>query len=274
MSVIHAQGLVAGAVGLFLGKLFRKKIIISTHSVYSFPGEGVYSQFVKFLFSHASVVLTLSKQSKNEVLRLGIPESKVRVFTYWVDQKVFRQINKSEARKEINLPLNKFICLFVGRLVLVKGVRELLEAAKLTPEIVFVITGDGPLAEEVRDSANENQNVIFIGPLNNKEVAICYNAADVLILPSIHEEGFGRVILESLSSGTPVIGSDRGAIPEVLDDKVGILIDINPLSIKKTVEHLAHDRIHLQRLTTNARSYALSKFSEINADAIIKHYEV
>ena len=141
---IHAQGLVAGAVGVFLGKIFRKPVILSTHSIYNFPKKGLYPYFVKFLFKNCRHILTVSKQSREEVLSLGIAKDNVSVFTYWVDQKIFKPINRDKVRKLLGLPEGN-ICLFVGRLVTGKGIEELLEAAKKTPNVNFLIIGDGPL---------------------------------------------------------------------------------------------------------------------------------
>lgn len=95
-----------------------------------------------------------------------------------------------------------------------------------------------------------------------------YNAADLLIVPSIHEEGFGRVILESLACGIPVIGAKCGAIPEAMDDMVGELIDIRPENLIKTVENLMRNTRKLKRYAKDARIYAVKKYSERNIESI------
>ncbi len=273
VSAIHAQGLAAGAAGIFLGLLFRKKVLISTHSIYNFPEKGLYRNFVKFLFSKTKGILTLSKQSKREVNRLGIPQSKIHIFTYWVDQTLFKPKDQKLSGKKVKLPEGKFICLFVGRLVAVKGLQELMEAAKLTcKEILFVIAGSGPMENEILAFISRNKNCIFVGPLNKNQLVNYYNAADVLIIPSTHEEGFGRVIIEALSCGTPVIGSKRGAIPEVITDDVGVLINISKKTIKDTVENLWKDPSKLTKLASNARGYAKRNYSEDNVRQIIKYY--
>src|SRR6266498_480047 len=61
--VIHAHGLIAGFVGVFWGKFFEKKVILSTHSLYHFPASGLYHDFAKWIFENASSVLCLSNQS-------------------------------------------------------------------------------------------------------------------------------------------------------------------------------------------------------------------
>ncbi len=273
IKVVHSQGLVAGAVGVVLGNLFNKKVLISTHSIYHFPKKGLYRQFVKFLFDRSSKVLTLSEQSKSEVINLGLSESKVSVFRYWVNQEIFKPMDQIKARKILNLP-NSFICLFVGRLVEVKGINELLNAAQLMKnECIFLIVGDGPLSNQIRMVESRDTNLIFRESIDNDELPLYYNAADVLIVPSTHEEGFGRVILEALSCGLPVIGSNRGAIPDAINEKVGVIIDITPENIEKTITKLIIDRSILIGLAKNSRGYAEKRYNSKNLQLITKYYD-
>lgn len=274
INIIHAQGLVAGAVGVFLGKIFQKPVLISTHSIYNFPKSGLYPSFVRFLFKRSQRILTLSNQSKQEVLSLDIPEDRVSIFTYWINQNIFKPMDKKRARKLLKLKELKegFICLFVGRLVPGKGVEELLEASKKTKDVNFLIVGDGPLKNEVIKRQTQ-ANLIFVGKVDNNKLPTYYNAADMLIVPSTHEEGFGRVILEALSCGLPVIASNRGGIREALSSKVGIFIDVTPTNINKVLMDMLEHPSKLAKLAGHARAYAKIHFGEKNAIKILKYYE-
>lgn len=268
--VIHSHGLVAGFAGVFWGRVFRKRVLTTTHSIYNFPKKGLYNKFAKWIFENSDCTLTLSKQSKKEIVELGVAENKVRVFTYWVDLAKFKPI--SNAKKSFKWR-NKFVVLFVGRLLEEKGLLLLLESAKnWNKNIMLVIAGSGPLESEIRSRMSEVRNIEFLGKIANKKLPIFYSAADLVIVPSIHEEGFGRVILESLACGTPVIGARRGAIPEAMTDEVGKLIAINPESIKKAVEFFYGHPTNLKKLARNARKFAQGRYSEKNADTIIKAY--
>ncbi len=276
ISVIHPQGLVAGTAGMILGKIFKKKVVVSTHSIYHFPPNSFYQQFISFILNNVDQVLTLSKQSKDEISRIGVELSKISLFTNWVDQKRFYPGDKTEYRRKLKLSSNKMICLFVGRLVEVKGIRELLKAARLLGKnngMTFLIVGDGPLAEKVKKESRKLRNVIFYGKIENQDLISYYNASDVLIVPSTHEEGFGRVILEALSCGVPVIGSNRGAIPEAISKEVGILIDVTPQNIKQALELFIKNPGKLKKLASAARPFAIKRYSSKNINMIIKHYE-
>jgi len=274
VDVIHTHGLVAGFVGVFWGKIFGKKVLATTHSIYNFPPKGLYRSFAKWIFENSDTVLTLSKQSKTEIQNLGIPRKKIKVFTYWIDLKKFQIPNsKFQIRKKLGWE-GKFVVLFVGRLVKEKGVLELLEAAKKwNDNITLAIAGSGPLEGEIKNQKSKIKNLIYLGRVNNDKLPPYYSASDLVIVPSTHEEGFGRVILEALACGTPVIGAKRGAIPEAMDDTVGKLINPTPEEIKRAVEFFYENKKDLQKRARNARKFAEKRYSERNIEAIIEEYE-
>lgn len=261
--VVHAHGLVAGFAGVFWGKLFGKRVIISTHSIYHFPQKGFYREFVKWIFSKSDKVMGLSKQAKHEIASLGIISKKVDNFTYWIDLEKFKRV---EGAKQKLGWRDKFTVLFVGRLVEEKGILVLLESVKIwNSNIKLKIIGSGPLEERIK-------HLNYLGRVDNDQLPLYYSAADVLIVPSVHEEGFGRVILESLACGTPVVGANRGAIPEAMDKSVGKLIDVSALNIKNAVEYFFENPNALNKLKINARKFARNRYSEKNVNKIIKSY--
>ena len=267
--VINGHGLVAGFVSGFWGWIFKKRVIITTHSIYSFPKKGLYREFAKWIFSKSDFVLGLSKQAADEI-RFLIGSAKVDNFTYWIDLKKFNKVK--EAKNKLGWK-EKFTVLFVGRLVEEKGVIELLEAGIMwDKKITLIIIGSGPLEKEVEKKCKTYKNIIFLDRIDQNEMPLYYSGADVLIVPSTSEEGFGRVIIESLACGTPVIGAKRGAISEAMNDNVGKLIDVNPISIKQEVEYFFTHPNELKKLAGNSREFAERRYSEKNADKIIKVY--
>lgn len=269
--VIHAHGLVAGFVGVFWGKVFGKRVVISTHSIYSFPKTGLYRKFVTLIFKNANYVLSLSRQATREIESLGVRKSKVKNFTYWIDLEKFKKV--IDAKNKLGWK-NNFIVLFVGRLVSEKGIEELLASVRIWDKnINLKIIGSGPLDAKVKEVATKLENLEFIESIDSDNLPIYYSGADLLIVPSVSEEGFGRVILESLACGTPVIGSGRGAIPEALDKTVGKLIDVSPENIMKAVQYFSKYRNQFRSLAKNCRKFAERRYSEKNADTIIKAYQ-
>lgn len=274
VSVIHTHGLVAGFIGVFWGKILKKRVVVTTHSIYQFPESGLYRTFVKWIFNSCDHVLTLSKQSKKEIESLEVDSKKISVFTYWIDIDRFKsQYSKKTAKKKIKWDGN-FIVLFVGRLVEEKGILVLIDAAKIwNKNITLVIIGTGPLAERIKYQETRVKNIKYLGKIDNKDLPKYYNAADVTIVPSIHEEGFGRVILESLASGTPVIGSSRGAISEAMDESVGKIIKISSRNIVKTVEYFYKHPNEVNKFSISAEKYAFRRYHNNNINTIITVYK-
>lgn len=270
--VIHAHGLIAGFISVFWAKVFSKRVIVSTHSLYQFPSGGAYRNLAKWIFSNADCVLCLSNQSVEEIVSLGVDKQKVKRFTYWVDTNQFKPQNKATLKSKLNL--KGFNVLFVGRLVEAKGIKVLIKAAKKLPKnINILIAGDGPLKEYVESSSKKLSNIHFLGRISNTNLPEYYNAADLVIVPSIHEEGFGRVILESLSCGTPVIAANRGAIPEAMDDSVGQIINISAKNIVESIVTLSKNKNKLARLSSNAKIFSSKSYSKKNIEQIIRNYK-
>jgi glycosyltransferase involved in cell wall biosynthesis len=187
-------------------------------------------------------------------------------FTYWIDLDKFKPISQTVAKKKLNWN-SKFSVLFVGRLVKEKGILVLDEAALelKKSDISVYVAGNGPEFENIK-------NCILLGPVSQDKLPTYYNAADLLIVPSIHEEGFGRVILESLACGTPVIGSNRGAIPEAMDESVGELIKISTKNIVKSVLGLRNNKSVYNKIQSNTREFTLNRYGVGNLSFIASFY--
>jgi len=273
IDIIHAQGISAAFVARITKFFFRKKIVVSTHAVYGWlynmKQGSFFARIIKCIFNGFDQVLTLSKQSRNELIKIGVNPEKVAVYRYWVNQDLFKPLDKNSSKKELGYE-GKFVVLFVGRLIEVKGVTTLLnviEKNKDNERIAFVFIGEGPLSEMMNEAA-KNDNVIFLGRVKNTDLPLHYNGADVVVMPSLYEEGYGRVILEALSCGIPVIASNRGGIKEVLTDSVGMLIEPTEEEITKALKE-----INLEKLSKNCRPYAEKMFSSSNALVIEKAYK-
>jgi glycosyltransferase involved in cell wall biosynthesis len=273
IDIINAHGLISAFIASILLKVFKKKSVVSIHWIIGLGGRSILSRlFIKMALSSHQRVLTLSRTSKEELINIGLDRNKVNVFTYWVDQSNFKPLDKVECKRKIGYE-NEFIVLFVGRLLEVKGVKLLLNIARRLGSIrdmYFMFIGDGPLAAELKRASGYLKNVLYVGRVQNKDLNVYYNAADLVVVPSLHEEGFGRVILEALSCGTPIIASMRGGIPEALDKSVGILVEPTEDNFINAIKLLYADRRRLLEMASKCRQYALKRFSEGNVDIIEK----
>lgn len=254
-----------------------KRIVLSTHNLYHFDGHSrIRNLIVRWALSSMDFILAVSEQSRGELIEAGIDPEKIAVFHQWVNHRKFKPIDKEQAKRDVGWE-NSFVVLFVGRFVPEKGAKLLMQVTgKVNRGITFAFIGDGPMAEELEREASSHNNVIFVGKIQNKKLPLYLNASDVLVIPSMWEDPRPRVILEALTCGLPVIATKRGGIPESMNNSVGILID-GPEekymeSISRAVDELYEDREHLLLLSENAVKYANEKYSDKNAELIVKSY--
>jgi len=271
IDVIHAQGLNSALIGVVLKKFFGIRLVVSTHAVYEFSEDSLTPKFSKWVLSHADKVICLSRASYDELVRIGIEEVKLDEYDYWIDLDTFKPGEKEKSRRELGLP-SKFTVLFVGRLIRKKGILELLEAAGRLPDLNFVFVGDGPEKGFLKKVQKKESNVIFLGRVPNKKLPVYYSAANIFCIPSQYEEGLGRVNMEAVACGTPVVGANKGGIPEVLDSSVSILVDPTPDNLEKALRTLFEDEELYTSLKEACRAYAKRNFSEDNVEDIIRYY--
>jgi glycosyltransferase involved in cell wall biosynthesis len=273
IDVIHAQGLTAAFIAKFTGKLFKKRCIISTCAVYGLGEKPGLSKIIRWILSGFDAILPLADFSKRELLSIGVPEEKMEAYYLWVDQEKYVPADKMKSKAAINLQ-GQFVVLFVGRFIRLKGVDVVLEVAQdCKQKMKFVFIGDeGPFLPIIIDAARRSDNIVLVQGIRGNQLIPYFQAADVLIIPSQYDEAFGKVIIEALSCGTPVIGADKGAIPDIVDASVGIVVVPEKEHIKRAIAHLYEHPDVLSRLTAQCRSYAEKKFSEKNIEKILKHY--
>jgi len=273
IGVIHAHGFNAAFIGGIIKPFFRKRVVVSTHAIYNLGNKGIFQKILRWTLGKADSILCVSRPSLNELAGIGVSKNKLKVYTYWVDQKAFRPLDRESSKKQLGWP-DKFVVLFVGRFIEKKGMRVLLEAAQKAAAGIFIaFIGDGPLAREIEAASKKRPNVIFIGKVENAGLPVYYNAADILCAPSLYEEAFGRVVAEALSCELPVVVSKRGGMAEIVDEAIGIKVEpVTPEALADTFNQLYRDKERLGILRQNSRRYAMDKFGERNAGLIIESY--
>ena len=273
IDIIHAHGFNAAFIGKFLKKIFRKKLFVSVHAIYELNPKCNTALFIRNILMSADGLSALSKASYDELVSFGIPPKKLRIHENWTDLERFRPIpNKSELKRRFNLP-DRFSVICIARLTAIKGIKEFVSVAKKIPEISFIIVGNGPLENFVIRESQKIKNLYFMGSVDYSDLHLYYNLGDIFCIPSQYEEGYGRVAMEALACGSPVVGSNKGGIPEVVAQNVGILVDPSVENLTEAVSRLYKDRKLFQKLKQNCRSYAEKNFSSRNAEIILKGYD-
>jgi glycosyltransferase involved in cell wall biosynthesis len=212
------------------------------------------------------VFLTVSAYSARE---LGAPEARTRVIYGGADPRRYAP-DPHQARRGV---------LFVGRLTPHKGVDRLLQAlpAGVQLRVVGSTGHDRRLPERdyprlLRDLARD-RDVEFIGAVADAELPALYRSAEVLALPSVERTWYGRevrvsellglVALEAMASGTPVVASRIGGLPEVIEDgHTGFLVRPGDVAaLHDRLERIVRDPALGRRLGVNARAAVLERFT-------------
>lgn len=149
-----------------------------------------------------------------------------------------------------------------------KGVNILLEAfSRLKIDYKLVLVGKGDLLATYKKHAKDlkiMERTSFLGGVDNEKLRKIYQESSLLVLPSINNcEAFGIVLLEAMSSGTPVIASSLPGVREVFQDKVqgyyaqaGSVIDL-----EKKINLILSDKEKIREMSQNSRNLAVSKYS-------------
>jgi glycosyltransferase involved in cell wall biosynthesis len=146
---------------------------------------------------------------------------------------------------------------FVGRLEPVKGLDVLLDAfARLSTRASLVVAGDG--SERWR---LHGDRIYMLESIGYNDLPGLLKSLDVLVLPSVsilplHREQFGRVLVEAMAAGVPVIGSSSGAIPEVIGDAGLVVPERDPVALAGAIDAVLNDAAIRQVLIERGRRRA------------------
>jgi glycosyltransferase involved in cell wall biosynthesis len=190
-----------------------------------------FEWFRSYSFARMNFLICRNLEAEN-VARSKHFVGPARVVGNGVDVDVFKPQDKNLCR--LKAGVEGFVVGYAGRLIEAKGLRVLLEAfRKIRGPKCLLLSGDGPLLKPLL----EEPFVKWAGCLPREQLPEFYGALDVLVLPSLTtaswKEQFGRVLVEAQACGIPVVGSDSGAIPEVISN-AGLVSpegDVNALSI-------------------------------------------
>jgi len=202
--------------------------------------EKIYFSPMKYLSNKADLIITISKNEKERILRKNY-STNVEYVYHGVDRSL-HDFSDLEI-ESINLP-DKYI-LAVGRLNIRKNLSTLIKSFALIDDqdIKLVIVGEKSWKNEnilIEDSVKSR--IVFFENVSNKELGLIYSKAHIFCFLSI-DEGFGLPIIEAMSFGIPTILSDCSVMPEVAEN-AGIKVDpMNTEDIRKSINYLINDKL-------------------------------
>jgi len=224
IDLLYSVDSIAFIAAAFFGRLWRVPTVFNFQASIFYPGrERDYApwQITLFEFTNrfaarvADRVICISQEIVHCARYAGATADRLAIIPNSINLAVFQASRKSKDGR---------ICLYVGALRPIKGVEYLIRAIpkvlKRFPETRFVLVGDGPDREKIARwiaAYGLSQSVELAGYVFHDRLPAYYQQADLFVMPSLNEAQ-GLVALEAMACGLPVVASQVGGIPEMIQD--------------------------------------------------------
>jgi glycosyltransferase involved in cell wall biosynthesis len=275
INIIHAHGLNSAVIGLIAKLIFNKPLLVNLYSNYdNVPFNSFFYKLIRFTLNHCDLVLTQSRLSISQLENIGIKKTILGTYQHWIDLTTFKPTSHKHllrVKQKLNPTATTF--LFVGRLIPTKGALILAKIATHFPQAQFLFVGSGPQYFQISKIAKKYNHIHLFPNVAYSKLSKYYQLADYFLFPSLYSEGWGRVAMEAVASGLPVIGSNLGAITENLNSNVSVLFKPTAVNFKKIINSVLTNPKKFQKLKQNCRPYALAHFSSRNSSGIIATYQ-
>ena len=279
VEIINSHWLVPqGFVAAVCNRVLGVKHILTVHSseVTLIQKIPLGRSIANFTLRHSDAVVSVSEHRAQELLDFIDPKlrpeiyKKLHVVPMGINiPKIQGNLNKDSLRGKHGISA-KYVILFVGRLIEVKGCEYLIRAmAKLVQnqaDALLIVVGSGPLEKQLVTIARQNgleSSVRFVGAVDHSLITEYFTLADIVVVPSIvdssgFQEGLPVVLLEGMSYGKAVIGTETKGILEVITDGSNGLIvkPQNAVELEQKIRMLIDDNELLQSISENARKSA------------------
>jgi glycosyltransferase involved in cell wall biosynthesis len=237
---------------------------------YDFPTRWYVRPVLRWTLTHASALTAISDDCIQHALRAGASMSHMHLIMNGADLRRFSPSNAPPGAEAPYGPKMVFAC---RQLFPRKGIRFLIHAvAQLRPrhpQIRLVIAGDGferPELEALADSLQVRDITTFLGWVSNRDLPQYFRSCAISVIPSL-EEGFGIPAAEAMGCEAPVVATDAGGLPEVVEDGVtGFVVPKGSAeALAAPMDRLLADPALCERMGKAGRQRALARFDWMRA---------
>jgi glycosyltransferase involved in cell wall biosynthesis len=236
VDLLHAHVHRAAWTAMIVGAVTRLPYVVSEHSS-EFASSGIAPgalRRARISFPRAKLVCPVSEYLRAQIEAHGIHAS-FRVVPNPVDTELFAPRPPASRTGATRM-------IAVTSLQPAKGIPHLLEALReIARDFVLDVVGDGPNRAEYEDQARRSglaERVVFHGQQPKPTVASLMQNADFLVLPSLGET-FSVVVVEAMACGLPVLATRVGGVPELVDERTGMLVDPGSAeALRAGIEHM------------------------------------
>lgn len=262
---------------LFLRKQSGQKIVLHMHNDHL--SMALFRPLYRRALAKVDSVICVSDYIRRQAVS-HFPEyaNKFSVVMNATDPDVFKPYG-DEAQQQlqgvVNIEPDKRYLLYVGRLTSIKGVHVLIEAFQnihqRLPDTRLIITGSSFFGGAAKTSyertltqlaAPVSHAILFTGYLPHDKLKYLYSAVDMVVLPSVWQDPCPLVVFETMASGTCLVSSAVGGIPEVVNNgQDGVLIEANNPALLAQVVCKVLDSDAIEQIQTNARNRIIAGYS-------------
>lgn len=261
---------------LYLLSFFKKNLVFEIHR-FSEKRSLFYKRFKKKKIK----IIAISGGVKKELGKAGFDPEDILIAFDAVDLNDFNiNMSKTEARKKLNLPLDKKIVVYTGHLYKWKGIETLIEAVSSLREFLFVLIGGTEKDVENFKALVKNkhlENVLFLGHKPHGEIPFYLKAADVLVLSNERERKISELytsplkLFEYMAAKRPIIASDLPSIREVLDENSAVFFESGqPEKLAEAVRKTTEDENLVESISARAFEEVQNHTWQKRAESILE----
>ena len=279
IDVIYCNGTLAKFFGATLGSIYSIKVVWHVRNYQ----KNIFLSYLINFFSTFNSVKKIICVSKSTMSQFKIKE-KCRVINNGIDTEEFNPTTVfRELREKFNISKEKIIIGTAGRVVPRKNFEHFVQVGidvckKYKKDCLFVLVGDTPYyfgqnlmtkLKAMVKKENLEDKFIFTGYTDKVEAYI--SDFDIFFIPSMYEDPFPRVVIESMALGKPVLGYNIGGIGEAIDNKVnGYSFNLDDSSVIGSILELIEDEELRLKMSFEARKKAVNSYdSRIIASKIL-----
>lgn len=270
---IHSYRQFQDMISFCILYFLKKPYVLTAHGSVRIDGEGqLYKKIYDFcvgkkLLSNANKIIAFRKEQAEDYEKLGVKKNKIYIIPNTTD--IGKSPKKGIFRNLLNISNSEKIIMYLGRIDERKGVGVLIEAfmqIKIANIHLVIIGPDFNFKKKAEDMVKkfgiENQ-VHFIGLLDNIKKYEAFADADIVVCPSLYEAGISAVILEAASIAKPLIISDHiGFSEEAKEFNAALTCKPNDKQeLQKKIEILLNDQKSAEAMGLRAKEVIKNKFS-------------
>ncbi len=280
LDLLHVHYAIPHAVCAILGRDMAGSdigIVTTLHGtdITVLGSDSSLKESIRYGIEKSDIVTAVSNSLRDQTYELIHPDKTIETVYNFVDEREYFPQDSSKLKSDLGIEANEKVMIHVSNFRNVKRVQDIVETfSQVRRQLAckLLLVGDGPemgrVIQQVRDLGLDD-DVLFLG--KREGIAEFYNISDIKLLLS-EKEAFGLVLLEAMACGVPVIGSNIGGMPEIIDPGVnGYLVELG--DTQKAADYavqMLSDETQLEKLRQGALKTVSERF---HSSKILEQYE-